>query len=1271
MPVESKISHLFVNGTVDPRQYIYIVRPGDEKLITSLASGVFCNVIAPREMGKSSAMRYAQLQLQDSGVDVADVDIAGNLGKHQVTADQWYCGFLVKVCRDLEIQIDIHNWWGSRRLTQSQRLQTFISEVIATRITRPCVIFVDEIDAALSLPFTDDFFTALRTMYNQRTNDPTFRNVTFCLIGTAHPSKFIRDTKYPAYNVGDLVEFSDFKTGRDDLSSLEKLFYGRKDSGKILVSSLLQWTGGHPYLTMLFCQKMLDPKLCQNVDDVTHIVEEYCQDVRAKPRGNHFVPLTEMAQNSWTRSTRSVYREILNGQTVHSADDHLEESTYSLTTSGLVKVSPNGTLAIRNKIFRRIFGKEWLNSLSPSVRVVDESKGSSETIRVGGTVDPQRHIYIERPHDEELYRLLRQGEYCNILSSRQTGKSSSMRYAWERLRAVGIIVVEIDLAGTLGAPASSDQWYCGLLQHLSRRLNVRVDVFSWWDQRSALPRSQRLQKFFCEELVPEVNGPIVVFIDEVDAALRLLYTNDFFAAVRSMFNQRIDVSEFQQVTFCLIGVASSADLIRDRRITPYNIGVDINLSDFVVERDDMSQLIVALRSKYSQAEIMLSEIMSWTGGHPFLTMKLCHECLSDDRCQSSIDVVRLVDALYQDGRLTRNDPHFSGITRFLQDRDGTRILALYERILQGKSLPSSSEEAQTALALSGLVKRSGNALEVRNWIYKKVFSSMWVNETRLRAKDKRKLERVRLTNKWAMLAMLAMALIIALLSYVNYASKRGGHASDDQRKNSIEETLIQQWIARLESTENESDAEKYFLLLSGNQVNSDIGEPVRGYENLAVQKYHAFWLRLAKKYSTKAEEIAVLGKLDEAMILGVYASIKGGLPISQPVRALYEQSGYAHLKVTLRGHSKAVNEALFLGNSETVVTASDDGSLRMWRVDDGQLLDTQVAEVEGETTRLLSLSLSKSRGREMLVTTSPQSHFDIWEVTTGRAESTLNHVLQTDTRQYHDFLLFASLSPLDSKSLITAGGQVTLWALSKDKIKSLSHAGKKLSSASYSTDGRFVVLSDIDGRVEIWNAKLKKKLKGLKLDNVVVRSQFDSSGRHVAIASHNGKARLWSVEGSGDVRTFTHDASLLSRDFEIVRTAAICNDFLATSATVRKEQKSHQVNGYSGIVVVWRLEDGTVYRKFFSKYRVYSASWSPDCTMLVSSDEYGYARIWSLTPTPLSDTSQPISQEQWLLWQSKLQLSVSKTGVIGKLEHATPTKGWLDVLNTLESGKEP
>src|SRR5438046_7163399 len=76
-------------------------------------------------------------------------------------------------------------------------------------------------------------------------------------------------------------------------------------------------------------------------------------------------------------------------------------------------------------------------------------------------------------------------------------------------------------------------------------------------------------------------APAVVFLDEIDSVRSLPFSADeFFAAIRECYNRRTEEPVLEQLTFCLLGVASPSDLIQDTRTTPFNIGKRIELTDF-------------------------------------------------------------------------------------------------------------------------------------------------------------------------------------------------------------------------------------------------------------------------------------------------------------------------------------------------------------------------------------------------------------------------------------------------------------------------------------------------------------------------------------------------------------------------------------------------------------------------------------------------------------------------------------------------------------------
>src|SRR6185503_20927272 len=117
-------------------------------------------------------------------------------------------------------------------------------------------------------------------------------------------------------------------------------------------------------------------------------------------------------------------------------------------------------------------------------------------------------------------------------------------------------------------------------------------------------------------------GRVVIFVDEIDAVRSLPFsTDEFFAGIRELYNHRTEAEELERLTFCLLGVAAPSDLIRDTRMTPFNIGLRIELHDFT--RTEAQSLAVGLSGNDREGSGILNRILYWTGGHPYLTQRLC------------------------------------------------------------------------------------------------------------------------------------------------------------------------------------------------------------------------------------------------------------------------------------------------------------------------------------------------------------------------------------------------------------------------------------------------------------------------------------------------------------------------------------------------------------------------------------------------------------------------------------------------------------------------
>ena len=355
--VSSATSWTYVTGgTLAPDAPSYVERQADRDLLESLQNGETCYVLNSRQMGKSSLCVRTIGRLRATGARTAFLDLT-KFGGRNLTAEQWYAALLSEVGRELGLRNEfVAHWKENISLPPVQRLFGAITELGLTE-TSPLVVFVDEIDVTLSLPFSaDEFFAAIRQCYVGRVTDDRLKRLSFCLLGTATPADLIQDTRVSPFNIGKRIELRDF-------TAAESRVFGTGLANPVALTRVMHWTHGHPYLTQRLCRSAQEAGAATTAE-----IDRLCTGLFLNHSAQESDDNLAFVRNRLLKSEADLpalldlYRQMRGGKPI--PDDETNPLCGILKLSGVAKLD-HGKLLVRNRIYEHVFDRDWVEMHMP------------------------------------------------------------------------------------------------------------------------------------------------------------------------------------------------------------------------------------------------------------------------------------------------------------------------------------------------------------------------------------------------------------------------------------------------------------------------------------------------------------------------------------------------------------------------------------------------------------------------------------------------------------------------------------------------------------------------------------------------------------------------------------------------------------------------------------------------------------------------------------------------------------------------------------------
>lgn len=740
--------------------------------------------------------------------------------------------------------------------------------------------------------------------------------------------------------------------------------------------------------------------------------------------------------------------------------------------------------------------------------------------RPGGTLDPRAESYLRRKADDELLEALLAGDYVFVLDSRQKGKSSLVARAILRLRDEGVRTVKLDLQ-RIGANVTPEQWYAGLLAGVGDELGLREELLHYWKERRSVGPLARWVGAWIAVVLPAIAEPIVVFVDEVDFVRALPFsTDEFFAGIRDCYNRRAEDPAFNRLSFCLVGVATPAQLIRNPEVTPFNIGRRLELTDFTLA--ETQPYAAVLDAAGLDGPALMARVHHWVNGHPYLTQLLCSR-LAEAPGADRAFVDRLVRETLLTPEARHREPNLADVERRLlepdlapsnPDEQRAQVLDVYGRVLRGKVVRGDDENPLIAtLRLSGACAERNGRIVVRNNLYAAAFDDEWRRSSLPDAERRRqRAAAVRAALLTGSIATVILATIgVLAVRNAALAHEKAGLLERAQRLN--KQVEYQAYVARMVSlsalAEKQSSGTKMARVF-----NEASAYPLRGWE------WH--WWNLLLNSPARILHPGRCGNywLTQSGLLGGFVSeIPGGatrlwfegrepsLLLSSSVcrwlprfalepqpadawcRKLLGLAGQLPRDALLSASTPDLSELLFFdpqrrayvlrtkgGALRDLITVpkrplniigalSADGLLAAVQTTDFSIhcFNAQTGESMWTQPGRNAMDMEFSPDRTWLALACADEKALLYRVgQDGQAFQLVGHTAPSKTVQFSS----------DGSLLLTASldGTARLWRVSDQKeLRVFGGHRDLLSGATFSPDGRQVVTSDASGEVRLWD----------------------------------------------------------------------------------------------------------------------------------------------------------------------------------------------------------
>jgi WD40 repeat protein len=476
---------------------------------------------------------------------------------------------------------------------------------------------------------------------------------------------------------------------------------------------------------------------------------------------------------------------------------------------------------------------------------------------------------------------------------------------------------------------------------------------------------------------------------------------------------------------------------------------------------------------------------------------------------------------------------------------------------------------------------------------------------------------------------IAIGVIIALAALAVFALIQWGSATANEKKAQAASTRA---VSNAKTAQaNEKEAKRQASIAQARELaavsiaNLELDPDLSLH--LAVQSLTDTYTRqgedaLRRTLLSPPVEFILMGHSKAVYSVAYDADGKRLVTASEDGTARIWDAASGHELMVLRGHKDAVYDAEFSPDGQLIATTGKDGTVRIWDANTGE-------ELRGMQHDAAVNSVAFSSDGQTLLTSSDDQTARVWQVANGK----IVHVLPGHTAA----VLCAAFSP--NGEWIATGGNDTLvkiWDAATGALINEVQNDEVVTDMAFTPDSQYVLTTGgyIPRRLDIQNAWVANEYLGGHTFYVGGVAVNPVDGRQMVTTSRDHTARIWDTESGSTIEVLRgHSETVYAAAFDPN------GDHLATASedqtvriwniaewrkrtlighTDRLTGAAYSFNGHrivtaseDGTIRIWDAGSGRELKSWdYPGWIASRVSFSPDDRFVITASDDGTWRIW-------------------------------------------------------------